>query len=113
MNYQQLLSTKDALEKEAAVLQEQIDLAHKAERAQILAQIDTLMAQYGITAADLGALRVVVGASEVAARRLRVDRSCRSSTGTRLLVIPGLAVVFSRSGSRPRLPWAQARGVPR
>jgi DNA-binding protein H-NS len=54
MSYQELLSKKAALEKEAAALQEQIDSAQRAERAQILDQIKTLMAQYGITAADLG-----------------------------------------------------------
>lgn len=54
MTYQELLSKKAALEKEAAALQEQIDLAHRAERVQILDQIKTLMAQYGITPADLG-----------------------------------------------------------
>ena len=53
--YQELMSRKAALEKEAAALQEQIETARRAERAEVINQIKSLMAEHGIGFAELGA----------------------------------------------------------
>jgi len=53
--YQELMSRKAALEKEAAALQEQIENAQRAERAEVINQIKSLMAQHGISLTELGA----------------------------------------------------------
>jgi DNA-binding protein H-NS len=53
--YQELMSRKAALEKEAAALQEQIENAQRAERAEVINQIKSLMAQHGISFTELGA----------------------------------------------------------
>jgi DNA-binding protein H-NS len=51
---QELVSQQAELEKQAAALQEQIEQARKAERAEGLARIKALMADYGVTLAELG-----------------------------------------------------------
>jgi len=53
--YQELMSRKAALEKEAAALQEQIENAQRVERAEVINQIKSLMAQHGISFTELGA----------------------------------------------------------
>jgi len=53
--YQELMSKKAALEREAAALQEQIDNAQRAERTEVINQIKSLMAQHGISFTELGA----------------------------------------------------------
>lgn len=53
--YQELMSRKAALEKEAAALQEQIETARRAERAEVINQIKSLMAEHGIGFTELGA----------------------------------------------------------
>ena len=53
--YQELMSRKAALEKEAAALQEQIETAQRAERAEVINQIKSLMAEHGISFTELGA----------------------------------------------------------
>lgn len=52
--YQELVTQQAALEKQAAALQEQIEQARKAERADAVARIKALMADYGVTLAELG-----------------------------------------------------------
>jgi DNA-binding protein H-NS len=52
--YQELISQQAALEKQAAALQEQIEQARRAERDGVLAQIRALMAEHGVTIAELG-----------------------------------------------------------
>lgn len=52
--YQELVSQQAELEKQAAALQEQIEQARKAERADAVARIKALMADYGVTLAELG-----------------------------------------------------------
>lgn len=52
--YQELISQQAALEKQAAVLQQQIELARQTERDAVLAEIKSLMAQHGVTLAELG-----------------------------------------------------------
>lgn len=53
-NYQELLAQKAALEKQAADLEKQLVDARRAERAGVIAQIKSLLAEHGLTVADLG-----------------------------------------------------------
>lgn len=53
-NYQDLLAKKAALEKEAADLEKQLQDARRAERAGVIAQIKSLLAEHGLSVADLG-----------------------------------------------------------
>lgn len=53
-NYQDLLAKKAALEKEAADLEKQLQDARRAERAAVITQIKSLLAEHGLTVADLG-----------------------------------------------------------
>lgn len=53
-NYQELLAQKAALEKQAADLEKQLADARRAERASVIAQIKSLLAEHGLTVADLG-----------------------------------------------------------
>lgn len=53
-NYQDLLAQKAALEKQAAELDKQLQDARRAERAGVIAQIKSLLAEHGLTVADLG-----------------------------------------------------------
>jgi DNA-binding protein H-NS len=53
-NYQELLAQKAALEKQAADLEKQLADARRAERAGVIAQIKSLLAEHGLTVADLG-----------------------------------------------------------
>jgi DNA-binding protein H-NS len=52
-SYQDLVAQKAALEKQHADLEKQIADALRAERSGVLNQIKTLMAEHGITVADL------------------------------------------------------------
>ena len=52
--YQELVAQKAALDKQQADLQKQIADALRTERAGVIAQIKTLMAEHGIEVADLG-----------------------------------------------------------
>ena len=53
-SYQDLLAQKVALEKQAAELEKQLSEARKTERAGVINQIKSLMAEHGLTVADLG-----------------------------------------------------------
>ena len=53
-NYQDLLAQKAALEKQAAELEKALQEARRAERAGVIAQIKSLLAEHGLTVADLG-----------------------------------------------------------
>ena len=53
-NYQELLAQKAALEKQAADLEKQLQDARRSERAGVIAQIKSLLAEHGLTVADLG-----------------------------------------------------------
>ena len=53
---QELLNQKEALDK-------QIELTRKQERADAIAKVQALMAEYGLSVADLGARRVSAGAA--------------------------------------------------
>lgn len=52
--YQELMSQKAALEKQAAALQEQIENAHRSEHTEAVARIRALMQEYGVSLAELG-----------------------------------------------------------
>lgn len=54
-NYQDLLAKKAALEKQSAELDKQLQDARRAERAGVISQVKALMAEHGLTLADLGA----------------------------------------------------------
>lgn len=51
--YQELLSQRASLEQQQAELERQIADARRAERAGVLGQIKALMAQHGVTLAEL------------------------------------------------------------
>ena len=53
-NYQDLLAKKAALEKQSAELDKQLQDARRTERAGVIAQVKSLMAEHGLTLADLG-----------------------------------------------------------
>ena len=53
-NYQDLLAQKAALEKQAAELEKQLADARRAERSAVINQIKSLLAEHGLTVADLG-----------------------------------------------------------
>lgn len=64
-NYTDLLAQKAALERQAAELEKQLSQARKEERSGVIAQIKTLMAEHGLTAADLeGKVRSAGGPKE-------------------------------------------------
>lgn len=52
--YHELMTQKAALEKQAAALTEQIEAARRKEHAAAVAQIKALMAEHGVTLAELG-----------------------------------------------------------
>lgn len=52
--YQELMSQKAALEKQAAALEEEIEKARRGEREAVLTQIRSLMAEHGIDLSELG-----------------------------------------------------------
>lgn len=52
-SYQELLAQKAALEKQQADLDKQLAEARRAERAGVIAQIRSLMAEHGLSLADL------------------------------------------------------------
>ncbi|MEX8496919.1 MAG: H-NS family nucleoid-associated regulatory protein [Leptothrix ochracea] len=51
--YQELVAQKNALEKQRADLDKQINDALRSERTGVITQIKTLMVEHGITVADL------------------------------------------------------------
>jgi len=53
-SYQDLLAQKAALDKQAADLEKQLQEARRAERAGVISQIKSLLAEHGLTVADLG-----------------------------------------------------------
>ncbi|HEX5357677.1 MAG TPA: H-NS histone family protein [Aquabacterium sp.] len=71
-NYQELLAQKAALEKQAADLEKQLQDARRAERAGVIAQIKSLLAEHGLTVADLGlkAGKPATGGSASAGRKV-------------------------------------------
>ncbi|WP_294638290.1 H-NS histone family protein [uncultured Aquabacterium sp.] len=54
-SYQDLLAKRDELARQAAELEKQLQEARRAERAGVIAQIKSMMAEHGLSVADLGA----------------------------------------------------------
>ncbi len=52
--YQDLLAQRATLEKQAAELEKALSAARRAERSGVINQIKSLMAEHGLTVADLG-----------------------------------------------------------
>jgi DNA-binding protein H-NS len=52
--YQDLLAQKALLDKQTAELEKQLQDARRAERAGVIAQIKSLLAEHGLSVADLG-----------------------------------------------------------
>lgn len=67
-SYQNLLAQKVALEKQQAELEKQLQDARRAERSGVINQIKSLMAEHGLTMADLGGK--VAGKSANAGRKV-------------------------------------------
>jgi DNA-binding protein H-NS len=51
---QELMARKAALEKQTAELEKEINAARRSERSGVISQIKALMAEHGLTVADLG-----------------------------------------------------------
>lgn len=72
-SYQDLIAQKAALEKEQAELEKQIAETLRAERSGVINQIKSLMAEHGITVADLSTGkpgRPAAGTSPAAGRKV-------------------------------------------
>jgi DNA-binding protein H-NS len=67
-SYQNLLAQKVALEKQQAELEKQLQDARRAERSGVINQIKSLMAEHGLSMADLGGK--VAGKSANAGRKV-------------------------------------------
>jgi len=70
--YQDLIAQKAALEKQQAELEKQISETLRAERSGVINQIKSLMAEHGITVADLSSKpgRPATGKSPAAGRKV-------------------------------------------
>lgn len=66
--YQELISQKAALEKQAADLQDQIETARQGEHTEAVAQIKALMEKHGVTLAELGGAKAKPGRTPRAAK---------------------------------------------
>lgn len=99
--YQELISQKAALEKQAAELQQKIEAAHKAERADVVAKIKALMQEHGVTLAELGGGKAAGG---------RAPRAAKSgSTGRKVAAKyrnPATGDTWSGRGLKPN--WLKA-----
>lgn len=69
-SYQNLLAQKAALEKQQAELDKQLQDARRAERSSVINQIKSLMAEHGLSVADLGSGGKVAGKSANAGRKV-------------------------------------------
>lgn len=69
-SYQDLLAQKVALEKQQAELEKQLSEARRSERASVIAQIKSLMAEHDLTIADLGGKSAPKGKSANAGRKV-------------------------------------------
>jgi len=78
-NYQDLLAKKAALEKQSAELDKQLQDARRAERAGVIAQVKSLMAEHGLTLADLGSGKSGTGKAPSASAGRKVAPKYRNS----------------------------------
>jgi len=77
--YQELIAQKTALEQQTAALAQQIEDARRAERAGAIAKVKALMAEHGVTVAELGG-----GRSAPAPRPARVAKEKKPSTARKV-----------------------------
>lgn len=102
--YQELMSQKAALEKQAAALQDQIETARRNERSEVLAQIRSLMQTHGVTLAELG------GAGRRSPRAAKAAKAPKAgSTGRKVAPKfrnPATGDTWSGRGLRPN--WLKA-----
>ena len=80
-NYQDLLAQKAALEKQAAELEKQLQDARRSERAGVIAQIKSLLAEHGLTVADLGIKPGKVATGNASAGRKVAPKYRNTATG--------------------------------
>jgi DNA-binding protein H-NS len=78
-NYQDLLAKKAALEKQSAELDKQLQDARRAERAGVISQVKSLMAEHGLTLADLGGGKASTGKAPSASAGRKVAPKYRNS----------------------------------
>lgn len=101
--YQELMSQKAALEKQAAELQEKIAAAQQAERAEVVAKIKALMQEHGVTLAELG------GGKAGAVRPPRAAKAKQGGTGRKVAAKyrnPATGDTWSGRGLQPN--WLKA-----
>lgn len=79
--YQDLVAKRDELTRQAAELEKQLQEARRAERSGVIAQIKSLMAEHGLTAADLGGKTGKANGSSLAAGRKVAPKYRNASTG--------------------------------
>lgn len=102
--YQELMSQKAALEKQAAALQEQIDKARRGEREAVLKQIRSLMAEHGIALSELG------GGSSGKAAKGAAKKATKGGSGRKVAAKyrdPATGDSWSGRGLQPN--WLKAR----
>lgn len=79
--YQELLAQKAALEKQTSELERQLQEARKAERAGVIAHIKQLLADNGLTVADLELKAGAATRSSAAAGRKVAPKYSNAETG--------------------------------
>lgn len=79
--YQELLAQKAALQKQASELERQLQEARKTERAGVIAHIKQLLADNGLTVADLGLKAGAATRSSAAAGSMVAPKYSNAETG--------------------------------
>ncbi len=102
--YQELIAQKAALEQQTATLAQQIEEARRAERASAIAKVKALMAEHGVTVAELS------GAKAATPRAARVARATKPTDGSRKVAAkyrnPATGDAWSGRGLKPN--WLKA-----
>jgi len=80
-SYQDLLAKRDELARQAAELEKQLQEARRAERAGVITQIKSLMAEHGLSVADLGAKAGGKGAGSATTGRKVAPKYRNADTG--------------------------------
>jgi DNA-binding protein H-NS len=79
--YQDLVAKRDELTRQAAELEKQLQEARRAERAGVIAQIKSLMAEHELTVADLGGKTGKANGTSSTAGRKVAPKYRNASTG--------------------------------
>lgn len=79
--YQDLLAKRDELTRQAAELEKQLQEARRAERAGVITQIKSMMAEHGLTVADLGGKAGKASGTASTAGRKVAPKYRNASTG--------------------------------